>query len=82
MALIAETRLHGDLPYRQIAVAQEMARLVAEDNGETWQYGGHLFIGRNGYSPYTKYITNGRDTIHFVCTEDHPRNYDECLMRQ
>lgn len=52
---------------------------VSDDNGATWRYGGHLFIGRDGYAPYTKYASNGRDTIHFVCTEDHPRNYDNSL---
>jgi hypothetical protein len=53
--------------------------LVSDDDGETWRYGGHLFIGRGGYAPYAKYASNGRDTIHFVATEDHPRNYDNSL---
>ena len=43
------------------------------------RYGGKLFIGRRGYSPYAKYASNGRDTIHFVGTEDHPRNFDNSL---
>lgn len=53
--------------------------LISEDDGESWRYGGHLFIGRDGYSPYTKYTSNARDTIHFVATEDHPRNFDNSL---
>jgi hypothetical protein len=53
--------------------------LVSDDDGETWRYGGHLFVGRGGYAPYTKYASNGKDTIHFVATEDHPRNYDNSL---
>lgn len=53
--------------------------VTSDDHGTSWRYGGHLFIGRDGYSPYTKYVSNGRDTIHFVCTEDHPRNFNNSL---
>lgn len=53
--------------------------LISDDDGVTWRYGGRLFIGRDGYSPYTKYASDGRDTIHFVATEDHPRNFDNSL---
>ncbi|HEX8297056.1 MAG TPA: BNR-4 repeat-containing protein [Chthoniobacteraceae bacterium] len=53
--------------------------LLSEDDGRSWRYGGKLFVGRDGYSPYTKYIGNGRDTVHFVATEDHPRNFDNSL---
>jgi hypothetical protein len=54
--------------------------LVSDDNGRSWRYGGRLFIGRDGYSPYVKYVSNGRDTIHFVATEDHPRNFTNSLF--
>jgi len=60
-------------------VTQDPNYLVSDDDGRTWRYGGKLYIGRRGYSPYTKYASNGRDTIHFVATEDHPRNYDNSL---
>jgi len=53
--------------------------LVSEDEAQSWRYGGHVLVGRDGYSPYLKYASNGRDTIHFVATEDHPRNYDNSL---
>jgi hypothetical protein len=53
--------------------------LVSEDDGRSWRYGGRLFSGRGGYSAYLKYATNGRDTIHLVATEDHPRNFDNSL---
>jgi BNR repeat-containing family member len=53
--------------------------LLSDDDGRTWRYGGRLFLGRGGYSPYAKYATNGRDTIHIVATEDHPRNFDNSL---
>lgn len=53
--------------------------LVSEDDGRTFRYGGKLFDGLHGYSAYVKYACNGRDTIHFVATEDHPRNYPNSL---
>lgn len=52
---------------------------VSNDKGASWSYGGHLYVGRDGYAPYTKYVSNGRDTIHFVATEDHPRNFNNSL---
>jgi hypothetical protein len=57
-------------------VSQDPNYLVSEDDGRSWRYGGKLFLGQKGYAPYTKYAFNGRDTIHFVGTENHPRNYD------
>src|SRR2546422_1987348 len=40
-------------------------------------YGGRVAHGTsNGYSPYLKYACDGVGTIHFVMTENHPRNYD------
>jgi hypothetical protein len=53
--------------------------MFSDDEGQTWQYGGHLFLGKGGYSPYMRYAFDGKDTIHFVATEDHPRNFDNSL---
>lgn len=53
--------------------------LYSDDDGRTWKYGGRLYHGKDGYSPYTKYISNNRDTIHFINTEDHPRNFDNSI---
>jgi hypothetical protein len=53
--------------------------MVSDDSGRTWSYGGRLLKGRDGYSPYLKYAFDGKDTVHFVATEDHPRNYDNSL---
>jgi len=60
-------------------VSQDSNYLVSDDAGLTWRYGGKLYRGRRGYAPYTKYASDGRDTIHFVATENHPRNYDNSL---
>jgi hypothetical protein len=53
--------------------------MFSDDEGRTWRYGGHLFLGKGGYSPYLRYAFDGKDTIHFVATEDHPRNFDNSL---
>ncbi len=53
--------------------------LLSTDGGESWKHGGHWLVGRDGYAPYLKYTSNGRDKIHFVATEDHPRNFDNSL---
>ena len=60
-------------------VSQDPNYLFSDDDARHWTYGGKLFEGRHGYSPYAKYASNGRDTIHFVATEDHPRNFDNSL---
>jgi hypothetical protein len=53
--------------------------LYSDDSGRSWRYGGRLLKGRDGYSPYLKYAYDGQGTIHFVVTEDHPRNYDNSI---
>jgi BNR repeat-containing family member len=60
-------------------VSQNPNYLMSTDDGRTWKRGGMLFDGLHGYSPYVKYACNGKDTIHFVATEDHPRNFDNSL---
>ena len=53
--------------------------MYSDDNVQTWTYGGHLLRGKGGYSPYLKYAFDGERTIHFIATEDHPRNYDNSI---
>jgi hypothetical protein len=38
-----------------------------------------MLRGRDGYSPYLKYAYDGNGALHFVATEDHPRNFDNSL---
>src|SRR5207245_8928863 len=38
-----------------------------------------LALRQRCYSPYLKYAEDGKGTIHFVATEDHPRNFDNSL---
>jgi hypothetical protein len=51
----------------------------SDNLGVTWQYGGLLSeqVGPSGYSYYYhKFRGNGVDRIDFICTEQHPRNYN------
>jgi hypothetical protein len=48
--------------------------LVSDDDGSTWAYGGRLLDGPG--RPYLKYASDGRRRVHFITTEQHPRNFD------
>jgi len=50
--------------------------LISDDGGESWRYAGRL-VGGPG-RPYVKYASSG-GAIHFVCTEQHPRDFDNSL---
>ena len=55
--------------------------IVSDDEGETWTARG-LWIDfpvARRHRPYVKYSGNGKDTIHFVFTEGHPRDFDNSL---
>lgn len=65
---------------------------ISEDDGQSWAYGWRLFswtkvdlennprfTGIDGCRPYVRYVSNGKDTIHFTTTEDHPRAYDNSI---
>lgn len=53
--------------------------MFSDDDGTTWTYGGRWLYGRGGYSPYLKFAHDEKGTVHFVATEDHPRNFDNNL---
>ena len=61
------------------SVLHQQNWMWSDDNGDSWNYGGMFLKGHQGYAPYFKYATNGRDRIHFVGTEDHPRNFDNSV---
>lgn len=61
--------------------------LISDDNGESFTYGGRLLawdtdktngLGGGG-RPYLRYATDHQNTLHFITTEDHPRNYDNSI---
>ncbi|MFK7769517.1 MAG: BNR-4 repeat-containing protein [Mariniblastus sp.] len=54
--------------------------LVSDDSGQSWSYGGKLINGgSNSTRPYLKFSSNKTDTIHFINTENHPRNFNNSV---
>lgn len=53
--------------------------MTTQDAGRTWSHGGVFLEGYRGYAPYFKYATDGHTRIHFIGTEDHPRNFDNSV---
>lgn len=51
--------------------------ITSDDLGASWRYAGQLLTGPG--RPYVRYASNNRDTVHFVCTEQHPRDFDNSL---
>lgn len=58
---------------------QDPNLMYSDDEGLTWTYGGRVVEGKEGYSPYLKYCQDRTGAVHFVATEDHPRNFDNSL---
>ena len=60
-------------------VAHQQNWMYSDDDGQTWHYGGMFLRGHQGYAPYFKYAPNPTDTLFFVGTEDHPRQFDNSV---
>lgn len=50
---------------------------TSDDNGQTWSKGTHFMMNKG--RPYVKYISNNKDEIHFVTTEQHPRVFNNSI---
>ena len=56
--------------------------MTSEDDGLTWS-ARRLWIdnpSEQRHRPYVKYASNARDTIHFVFTEGHPRDFNNSIF--
>lgn len=53
----------------------------SDDAGESWKTGNVVIDvpAKFRHRPYVKYASNGRDSIHFLYTNGHPRNYDNSI---
>jgi len=51
--------------------------IISDDDGASWRYAGQLVTGPG--RPYVRYASDNRNTIHFVCTEQHPRDFDNSI---
>ena len=53
--------------------------MTSDDHGSTWSGTGKLItMGGGSDRPYVRYFSNG-DRIHFITTEEHPRDYDNSV---
>lgn len=67
--------------FRGLHGSYKPSYLYSDDLGKTWQ-NGNVFIdvpSTQKHRPYVRYTSNGRDTVHMVYTEGHPRDYDNNL---
>ena len=67
--------------YRGLDASFKPSFAFSDDLGETW-HNGNVVINvpsQFKHRPYVKYATNGRDTIHLLYTDGHPRNFDNSL---
>ena len=60
-------------------VGHQQNVLISDDNGDNWRYFGQFLRGYSGYAPYFKYASDNVETIHFIGTEDHPRQFDNSI---
>ncbi len=65
----AESRLYAFVR----SVGHDPNFLISDDDGMTWRSGGRLVSGPG--APYVRYVADGRDRIHLVATEQHPRKF-------
>lgn len=59
------------------AVGYDPNVVVSQDNGQSWTYRGRLLGGEG--RPYVRYA-QGRDRIHFIATDQHPRDFDNSVF--
>ncbi|HMI88670.1 MAG TPA: BNR-4 repeat-containing protein [Polyangiaceae bacterium] len=68
--------------YRGLDNSYKPSYAFSDDLGQTWR-SGNIVINVPSTAtlqrPYVRYAFNGRDTVHLVYTEAHPRDYDNSL---
>lgn len=53
--------------------------VYSDDDGRTWEIGGRWLNGGDKIRPYIKYAQDSRGGVHFVVTDDHPREYNNSI---
>lgn len=67
--------------FRGLHGSYKPSYLYSDDLGATW-HNGNVYINvpsTQKHRPYVRYTSNGRDTVHMVYTEGHPRDFDNNL---
>lgn len=67
--------------YRGLDASFKPSFAWSDDAGDSWS-SGNVVINvplKFRHRPYVKYASNGRDTIHLLYTDGHPRNFDNSV---
>lgn len=77
--LSAEKRIYDF--YRGFDNSFKPSYAWSEDMGETWKAGGVLINVPTQFRhrPYVKYCSDGRDSVHLLYTDGHPRDFDNSV---
>lgn len=77
--LAAEKRIYDF--YRGYDNSFKPSYAWSEDLGESWRAGGVLIDVPTEFRhrPYVKYCSNGKDTVHLLYTDGHPRDFDNSV---
>ena len=51
--------------------------MTSDDNGQTWRWAGQIATGPG--RPYVRYASDNQATVHFILTDQHPRDFDNSL---
>ncbi len=67
--------------YRGLDASFKPSFAYSADLGQTWTSGGIVINvpATERHRPYTRYASNGTDTIHITYTEAHPRDFDNSI---
>ena len=67
--------------YRGLDASFKPSYAYSEDDGESWKSGNVAINVPTAFRhrPYVRYAGNGKDTIHWLYTEGHPRNFDNSV---
>lgn len=67
--------------YRGLDDSYKPSFATSDDGGDTW-VSGNVVINvpsTQKHRPYVRYASNGKDAVHLLYTEAHPRDYDNSL---
>ena len=67
--------------FRGLDNSYKPSYMYSEDEGETWRTGNVLIQvpAQFRHRPYVRYAGDGRETVHMVYTEGHPRDFDNSV---
>jgi hypothetical protein len=67
--------------YRGLDGSFKPSYAYSDDGGESWRNGNVVIDvpSTERHRPYVRYASNGIDTVHFLYTEAHPRDFDNSL---